>query len=335
MSIPQDSEFSEKKRRVISVVPSTSSVGGIAKVLDYAVHAGRAGYQSYFAPLGKVSGDEGLFSKPYFVEHNSLVNIVPFDEIEPLESDILLFSLPSNHKRIIAKYCNNNISTNQLVHLVQNVRHTNIYFDNNYSFRLLTKPMTRICITQQVYDEVFPWVEDKENLHLIPHGFDFHFFDKKPMRNEAPSLVYNTFKGDFGGKIVDALKKTKHKLNVVKINSGISWDDLRAAYQGNTIFLGTPLREEGLYLPSLEAMAAGCAVVMPDAIGSRFYTVFGINCLETKYQDVDSYVEQLVDLIDNWKEQGYLLRLSAHSFAKRVGLEPEYEKFQSLLNAIS
>ncbi|KAF1686616.1 hypothetical protein B1992_06810 [Pseudoxanthomonas broegbernensis] len=40
-----------------------------------------------------------------------------------------------------------------------------------------------------------------------------------------------------------------------------------------------PLPAEGFFLPGLEAMALGCAVAMPDAIGNRQYAIDGVNCL--------------------------------------------------------
>ena len=43
------------------------------------------------------------------------------------------------------------------------------------------------------------------------------------------------------------------------------------------IAIALPLPRESFYLPGLEAMTAGCALVMPDAIGNRAYAVPGRN----------------------------------------------------------
>ena len=195
-------------RRFISVVPSTASVGGIAKVLDYATHATRCGYESVFATVSNVLGTENLFSKPYYQKYKNKIKIMKFDQLSPHEDDIILFSLPSNHKKIVAKYANVNMKEKQLIHIVQNVRHTNIYFDNGYAFRLLPKNILRICITDQVYNEIYDWVDNKSDLYLIKHGFDFNAFAKVPKKSDRISVTYNKFKSNLGDIILEEAKKS-------------------------------------------------------------------------------------------------------------------------------
>lgn len=318
-------------RRIISVVPSDQPVGGIAKVLDYAVHAARCGFESIFSPLAKLNKNSVLYNKPYYQKYKNSIDIKCFSEIKPRKDDIVLFSLPSNLKNIQQKYNSPFIGGDRLIHLVQNTRHTNIYFDNGFSFRLLPKSMIRICITEQVLEEIEPYVEDNDNLSLIRHGFDFDFFDKAPTESDTVSVCFNNFKGDLGKQIVAAATKAGLKFNYFTITKGISWKNLREAYQKSTIFLGTPLEEEGLYLPGLEAMAAGCIVLTSDAYGNRFYTQFGSNAIQVGYRNISDYVYQLANVIDKWDTNSLSMRQKAHSTAKSLGLEDEFYNFYSLV----
>ncbi|MEM8855218.1 MAG: glycosyltransferase [Pseudomonadota bacterium] len=315
--------------RLIGVTPSTAPVGGIAKLLDYTVHAARLGYEAIFAPLDVRDGESVLFEKPYFLRHGHTVEVTRFFEIEPRPGDVVLFTLPSNHKHILAHYAQVDA---RLIHLIQNVRHANIHFDSGYAFRLLAKPMTRIAITAPVRDAVAPFVEDRERLHLINHGFDFQSFDRRPLPDDPMAIAYNTFKSDLGEEIVAAATDAGLDVPVHVVKRGASWEELARSYHSATVFLGTPLMEEGLYLPALEAMAAGCVPILSDAGGTRFYTDFDENALEVGFENISGYVHALLQLRDNWDSLAQRLRCNAYETAKGMDLDLECDGFEALMS---
>jgi glycosyltransferase involved in cell wall biosynthesis len=91
-----------------------------------------------------------------------------------------------------------------------------------------------------------------------------------------------------------------------------------------------PLPCEGFYLPGLEAMASGCAVVMPDAIGNRAYAVPGRNA-QMPDMDVDAVVDATKRLLP---DQRSLLSLANAGLATaaRHSLQAERAALHRILD---
>lgn len=316
-------------RRLVCFVPSDRPVGGIAKLLDYAVHGARHGFKVVFCMQNAESkvGKSPLFQKPYFREYGSDVELCVAADLDPRADDIALFTLPSSHSVLSSLYADAGKPKPAFIHLLQNVRVANTAFDNGYSYRLLPKPLHRICITQEVLDAVAPLVEDHDRLKLIPHGFDFDAFARAPERDDPIVVNFNMFKGDFGKQVMAALGSRPEIADVKIAGRGISWQNLQASYRASSVFLSTPLPEEGLYLPGLEAMAAGHVVITPDAFGNRFYCDFDDNCCLVPFQDIDAYCAKLIWLIENWQGAAFDIRQKAHRKAADLGLDGECTRF--------
>ena len=54
------------KPRIFFVVPNYRQVGGIAKILDYAVHADPDRFEVWFVTLSNQNANAGLTDKPYY-----------------------------------------------------------------------------------------------------------------------------------------------------------------------------------------------------------------------------------------------------------------------------
>ena len=316
--------------RVICISPSLNPVGGVAKILDYTVHSSLLGYETIFAYDNASVGKKILMTKPYFKKNKDSITFVRFSDLKPQDNDIIFYSLPLHHKMVEKKY---EFHNHNLIHIIQNVRHSNIFFEGGYSVELLGLEQTRISITEQVYNAINNWVIDSKNHFFVPHGFDFDFFKKKPLKRKSSKVVaYNSFKGDLGKKIRNAFYKAGGKAKFIEIPKGVSWKKLKSIYHQSDIFLATPLAEEGLYLPAMEAMAAGNLVITPNAIGNLFYCDFGINCLEVRLNNIDNYVRVLFDQL-NVEETDHVfnIRQKAYDKVKNLGLEKEREGFDKVL----
>ena len=123
-------------------------------------------------------------------------------------------------------------------------------------------------------------------------------------------------------------KKISKKNNCRK---GITWRDLINNYKRSSIFISTPLPEEGLYLPGLEAMAAGNLVITPDCYGNRFYCDFKDNSIKVNYNNFDEYIEAIEFSIKNWDNISFRKRKNGYQKASNLKLEQERDLFNSLL----
>ena len=320
-------------RRIVFFVPSDRPVGGIAKVLDYAVHASLGGYETIFCcnDFYNQFNENPLFLKPYFINSGKKIRIISLKNLIPMEDDIVFFTLPSNYELLSRKYFRKLNPAESFIHLLQNTRVGEIQFEGGYSYRLLSKKLRRICITDEVFENVKKCVTHKRLLEIIPHGFDFDVFDKAPKKNDKKVLLVNLFKGDFGLKIVKYFQNDNRISNINICRKGISWRELIINYKRSSIFISTPLPEEGLYLPGLEAMAAGNLVITPDCYGNRFYCDFKDNSIKVNYNNFDEYIEAIEFSINNWENICYLKRQNGYQKASNLKLDKERESFNNLL----
>ncbi len=323
-------------KKLYAISPSHSLAGGVAKILDYATHASLLGYESYFVTLNDGLHRGTLRKKPYYLKNKGEIKFCNIADINPSSDDVIFFSLPSNYS-----YITNRFSGIQckLVHLIQNVRHANIFFQGGCATDILGLPMTRICITQEVQDAIEPWVLEKERCYLVPHGFDFDYFVQElegAGKTRLSTVLYNTFKSGIGRIIKERYQQRGGMASFIEIGSGIKWDDLRKAYHSADIFIGTPLLEEGLYLPAMEAMAAGNLTIVPDAKGNRFYCDFGKNCIQVEYGDIDAYVNILLFLTDSNNLSPYTIKImkAGQETVRDLGLSNERKLFGSILEQL-
>jgi len=91
-----------------------------------------------------------------------------------------------------------------------------------------------------------------------------------------------------------------------------------------------PNRTEGFYLPALEGMASGCAVICSDNIGNRGFCRRDETCLMPDYDDEEQHLKMIERLLANpdIKES---VRRSGMEMAKSYSLDRERTQFYQLL----
>src|SRR5690606_18665758 len=161
-----------------------------------------------------------------------------------------------------------------VVNLVQHVRHA----DPALPLRqFLRRRATRICVSQPVADAILATGEVNGDVVVVPAALDID-----------PAIVAG--QGPRSGIFIDALKAPAlgAALSARLADAGMqaTLSDARMprarylealAAAGVAVLLPNPT--EGFYLPALEAMALGCAVVTPPCVGSDEYARHGHNCL--------------------------------------------------------
>lgn len=308
------------------------SSGGHLKVLDYAVHAAELGFE-----VNVVFKDENpnqnsiFFRKPYFRRSRASINFCTANTFRPSTQETILFSLPSDWKWI-EKLFAGALESQRVIHLIQNTRHSNHYFQEGFARALLAKNFFRICITNQVRDSILPYVEN-DRTETVIHGFDTRHFEPNAFSLEKKGLrvCVNEFKSDIGSQVFTALRKSHPKLRLVKIKKGASWGKIKQQLSKSDVFLGSPDPQEGLYLPGLEAMSSGCLLIQPDAGGTALYSRHKVTSIEPELNDVDSYVKAFEWALLNPIESAAIVE-SGVSLAQTLSLESEMEGLHRVLN---
>lgn len=137
----------------------------------------------------------------------------------------------------------------------------------------LSRPAIRICVSSAVANAIEATGRVNGPVHVIPAGLAPLPATpaRPPLRpGQAPRVVIT------GGKeaalaegVATAMAARGGSATVLP--AGLSRTDFLAALAVADIAVLLPHEREGFYLPGLEAMALGCAVVLPDAQGNREY----------------------------------------------------------------
>lgn len=159
-----------------------------------------------------------------------------------------------------------------VVNLVQHVRHGDPT-DPRYPF--LRRPAVRICVS----DEVAQAISERGS----PNGPVLVIEAAIELPAAAPAAGRR-------GIFIDAIKQPTLGAELARLLAGagrevrlndhrIPRDDYLAELARAHTAVVLPRATEGFYLPGLEAMALGCATIVPDCIGNRAYLRHGENAL--------------------------------------------------------
>lgn len=315
------------------LTPTYRPAGGVVKLMDYATHALAFGcHVSVWCP-SSWSQDLPLFQIDRLrdqLAENPRVRFHSDERLDVRSTDLILVSLPSNYE-LAARSLHRGMSPERIIHLVQNVRHTNPQWLNGYPNRLLTRPAARISVNHIIASEIEPWLDPRALHRVIPLGHDLGFFHKeRPSGLTRPIRVaHTTWKSDLGDRVHRGLDDDGFVFRAIR--EQVSWTDLRELYQWADVFLSTPGPEEGFYMPGLEAMEAGCLVVTPDVGGNMAYCEPGRNCLLVDYEDTASYLAALRSLPTMPDRQVDALRRAAYHSTHQFDLAEERTAFGEYL----
>jgi glycosyltransferase involved in cell wall biosynthesis len=324
--------------RIYFLTPSFNPAGGIVKIFDYLNHARALGYEAVVCCPEPYDASSPLFENSRYahISPENGIRFVGLDRFTVGPADLCFFSWPP-HYETVAPRISRWARPEQAIHIVQGTRHANPSFAGGYPLRLLTRPMARVLTNTVVLDAVEPHLNPSSLTEVIDLGHDTSFFRKErsgPLGSPL-KVGYTTWKSKVGDEVA-ALLEGGGEFKFRAIRETAAWEELRDLYHWADAFLATPLAEEGFYMPALEAMAAGCVVLTPDAGGNMSYCEFGGNCLQVRLDDAGSYVEALKRL-RAWNDSVGLdrLRREGYETAGRHTLEREGQRFGAFLGRLS
>lgn len=215
-----------------------------------------------------------------------------------------------------------------VVNLLQHVRHA----DADLPLRaFLSRRAIRIGNSSLVTEAVRATGEVNGPLVTIPSGLDLAQLRRVGSQPITTDVFVDGVKQRALGEAVAAALRTRG-LRVHLQAERIPLAEYLQAMAAAVIAVPLPHATEGLYLPGLNAMAMGRALVQPDCIGSREYAIDGTNAL-VPAREAASIADAVCRLHGDHDLRRRLVD-AARAAVIRFDLATERQQFHKLLDRI-
>ncbi|WMS42159.1 hypothetical protein RDV64_19135 [Acuticoccus sp. MNP-M23] len=243
--------------RVVAAIAREEPWSVRSRLLAYAAYAQRAGIETVVMPLTS-TGIEGFLSQDAFAPapDGAITDIAAF---RPGRDDLVVFSSPSVHHIVTARY---GPLTPRFLHLIQSATVASTEGKGAYGYRLLAKPMKRIAL-DETFARRIALIGGAVEMDVIAPAFALDPFVSRPQRHEIFAAAVHAADADTAARTLDQLNAQGAEISVRIIEATTTPDARAAAYAASTVALIDPRYDEGLSQPAFEAVAAGCALIMP------------------------------------------------------------------------
>lgn len=301
------------KRRMLFHRDFLGYSGGHGKVWDYYCHAeAHPAWEPrvYFTPRsiaeGNPWGEHGIDGEPgWYPQHADALFLGGMDWL----------ALPSL------------VPPRPVLNIVQHVRHAD---PDDPRYRFLARPATRICVSEAVAAAILDTGRVNGPVLTIPAGLSLPDLDHHD-RPRTGILIAALKQPTLGQGVASALREQGCQVELLIGN--LPRREFLLKLASSEVAVTLPMPREGFFLPALEAMAMGCATVVPDCIGNREYCRDGENALVPPLQ-----TEAIVAAASRLSTDPVLrtrLSSSGKQTANRFSLARERETFHALLDTIA
>lgn len=211
-----------------------------------------------------------------------------------------------------------------VINLIQGIRHSD---PDGPLHHFLARRAVRICVGAPVADAILATGRVNGPVHVIEAGLRLPNQSSNPPRVAGRIFVGAIKQPRLGSLLAERLWAAGRDVDLCV--DAIARDAYltRLAAAERAVLL--PLEREGFYLPGLEAMALGCATIVPDCIGNRAYARPGANSLGPG-REIDALIAA-VEALDDRSLRERLCR-EGRATAGRFSLERERQAFHRLLD---
>lgn len=223
---------------------------------------------------------------------------------------------------------------NPVINLIQGFGHAET---GDPRWRFLDRRAIRLCVSAGVADAIRATGRVEGPVLVIENGTDIERlpdteFDDKVERDVADSILIVGYKNAaLAGAVAEQI--ARHGIECHLVGEQMPRQAFLDHLRGATMVVCCPLPEEGFYLPALEAMALGCAVVVPVAGGNAAYCRDGDNCAICDY-DPSSIVAGVLRLRSLPPDRKRQLLCSARDTATSRQPDRIREKYLDVLRNI-
>ncbi|HET7656326.1 MAG TPA: glycosyltransferase [Luteimonas sp.] len=210
-----------------------------------------------------------------------------------------------------------------VINLVQHVRHGD---PADPRFAFLSRRAVRICVSQAVADAILASGRVNGPVRVIEAGLELPAPPTAAPRDEA--VFIGALKQPVLGRALAAELQARGRRVLLADHWQARADYLRQL-GSCTVAVLLPNPTEGFYLPALEAMALGTAVVVPDCLGNRAYLQPGSNA-RVPAAEVVALAAAVAELDDPASRARAVE--AGHATAARFGLARERRAFHAILD---
>jgi glycosyl transferase family 1 len=213
-----------------------------------------------------------------------------------------------------------------VINLIQSRRHT---WPQTSRYQFLSRRALRICVSPELGHALEGTGRCNGPIHVIPNGIDVSLLPK------CVSEEYDVFIGGLKRPELAVeldLRLRKRGLRVDCVTARIQREEFLVRMGRARIVVLLPHDREGFYLPALEAMALGRALVCLDGFGNRSFCKNHETCL-MPHADVAGLEVAVMELVRNPALAQELIEAGL-SQSREFDLSRERSSFLSLLNSL-
>ena len=164
------------------------------------------------------------------------------------------------------------IDGGRMIHYVQSIRQC---APEHKLFHYLKRRAQRICTSDEVAAAALPYIVGEPA--VIPNGIPLDVFRPGGERRLRSVVIWGRKQPELAEGLRAML--AKRWFDVDLLIDYLPRREFARLLASSEIAITLPARTEGFFLPALEAMACGAAVVCADALGNRGFCIEGETCL--------------------------------------------------------
>ena len=214
-----------------------------------------------------------------------------------------------------------------IINLIQGMRHLE---PAHPLHAFLSRPAVRICVSSEVAEALRRSGECNGPIHAIPNGVDCSLLPIGRVSREMDVFIAGLKQPGLARNLDERLRGLG--LSVDCVVTPLKRSEFLQRVSCARIAVTLPLDMEGFFLPALEAMLLGCAVICPDCIGNRSFCINGETCLAPPAES-DALAAAVMKLLaDASYREAMVVRATAKS--AQFDIRRERAAFLTILNGV-
>jgi glycosyltransferase involved in cell wall biosynthesis len=199
--------------------------------------------------------------------------------------------------------------------------------------QFLEHPAIRICVSPEIEDALRSSGSVAGPIFTIPIGVDLEQLPPPRARCERDldCIVLAIKDRPLGRRIAERLRTAGYR--VLLVDDPLPRAELLEAMARARVTVHLPASVEGAYLPALESMALGAAVVCPDCVGNRSFCRDGETCLVPERSE-RAMTEAALTLLSASDDELEPMLATAYEESTGRALSVERARFLAILDRV-